>query len=70
MAQGILTPLQLTAASALLANTGIKPLPTALTTAVAFVGVGFQIVVSRISKTSNFCWGICPFTNNEYKLMI
>ena len=35
MAQGILTPLQLTAASALLANTGIDPLPTALTTAIA-----------------------------------
>ena len=35
MAQGILTPLQLTAASALLANTGIDPLPAALTTAIA-----------------------------------
>ena len=35
MAQGILTPLQITAASALLANTGIDPLPTALTTAIA-----------------------------------
>jgi hypothetical protein len=35
MAQGILTPLQLTAASALLNNTGLDPLPTTLTTAVA-----------------------------------
>jgi len=35
MAQGILTPLQLTAASALLNNTGIDPLPATLTTAVA-----------------------------------
>ena len=43
MAQGILTPLQLTAASALLANTGIKPLPTALTTAVAAFNAGSPI---------------------------
>ena len=43
MAQGILTPLQLTAASALLANTGIKPLPTALTTAVASFNAGSPI---------------------------
>jgi len=35
MAQGILTPLQLTAASALLNNTGIDPLPAALTTAIS-----------------------------------
>jgi hypothetical protein len=33
MAQGILTPLQITAAAALLNNQGIKPLPAALTTA-------------------------------------
>jgi hypothetical protein len=43
MAQGILTPLQLTAASALLANTGINPLPTALTTAVASFNAGSPI---------------------------
>jgi len=43
MAQGILTPLQLTAASALLANTGIDPLPAALTTAVASFNAGSPI---------------------------
>ena len=43
MAQGILTPLQLTAASALLNNTGIDPLPTALTTAVASFNAGSPI---------------------------
>ena len=40
---GILTPLQLTAASALLANTGIDPLPAALTTAVASFNAGSPI---------------------------
>lgn len=34
MAQGILTPLQLTAAAGLLANTGIKPFPPALLSAI------------------------------------
>ena len=43
MAQGILTPLQLTAASALLNNTGIDPLPTTLTTAVASFNAGSPI---------------------------
>jgi len=43
MAQGILTPLQLTAASALLANTGIDPLPATLTTAVASFNAGSPI---------------------------
>jgi len=43
MAQGILTPLQLTAASALLNNTGIKPLPAALTTAIASFNAGSPI---------------------------
>lgn len=33
MARGILTPLQITAASALFNNTGVKPLPTSLTSA-------------------------------------
>ena len=40
---GILTPLQLTAASALLNNTGIDPLPAALTTAVASFNAGSPI---------------------------
>ena len=35
MAQGIYTPLQLTAGSALLNNQGLKPLPAALTSAVS-----------------------------------
>lgn len=35
MAQGLLTPLQLTAAAGLLANSGIKPLPAALTSALS-----------------------------------
>jgi hypothetical protein len=43
MAQGILTPLQLTAASALLNNTGIDPLPATLTTAVASFNAGSPI---------------------------
>ena len=43
MAQGTLTPLQLTAASALLDNTGIKPLPPALTTAIASFNAGSPI---------------------------
>jgi len=43
MAQGILTPLQITAASALLNNTGIDPLPTALTTAIASFNAGSPI---------------------------
>jgi hypothetical protein len=43
MAEGILTRLQLTAASALLNNTGIDPLPTALTTAVASFNAGSPI---------------------------
>jgi hypothetical protein len=43
MAQGILTPLQLTAASALLNNTGIDPLPPALTTAIASFNAGSPI---------------------------
>ena len=34
MAQGFVTPLQLSAASALLNNQGINPLPTALTSAI------------------------------------
>jgi len=40
---GILTPLQLTAASALLNDTGIDPLPTALTTAIASFNAGSPI---------------------------
>jgi len=43
MAQGILTPLQLTAASALLANTGLDPLPATLTTAIASFNVASPI---------------------------
>ena len=41
---GILTPLQLTAASALLNNTGIDPLPATLTTAVASFNAGSPIL--------------------------
>ena len=43
MAQGILSPLQITAASALLDNTGIDPLPATLTTAVASFNAGSPI---------------------------
>lgn len=53
MAQGILTPLQLTAASALLANTGILPLPTALTTAVA--------AFNAASPTANFLVAVANY---------
>lgn len=53
MTQGILTPLQLTAASALLANTGILPLPTALTTAVA--------AFNAASPTANFLVAVANY---------
>lgn len=54
MAQGILTPLQLTAASALLNNTGIKPLPTTLTTAVA--------AFNAASPVANFLTAVANYT--------
>ena len=54
MAQGILTPLQLTAASALLNNTGLDPLPTTLTTAVASFNAG--------SPISNFLTAVANYT--------
>ncbi len=54
MAQGILTPLQLTAASALLANTGIDPLPSALTTAIASFNAG--------SPIANFLTAVASYT--------
>ena len=52
MAQGILTPLQLTAASALLANTGIDPLPTALTTAIASFNAASPITSFLLAVSS------------------
>ena len=52
MAQGILTPLQLTAASALLANTGIDPLPAALTTAIASFNAGSPITSFLLAVSS------------------
>jgi hypothetical protein len=54
MAQGIVTPLQLTAASALLNNSGIDPLPPALTTAIATFNAG--------SPVANFLTAVANYT--------
>jgi hypothetical protein len=54
MAQGILTPLQLTAASALLDNTGINPLPATLTTAIASF--------NSASPVANFLTAVANYT--------
>jgi len=54
MAQGVLTPLQLTAASALLNNTGINPLPSALTTAIA--------TFNAASPVANFLTAVANYT--------
>ena len=51
---GILTPLQLTAASALLNNTGIDPLPSALTTAIA--------TFNSASPVANFLTAVANYT--------
>jgi len=51
---GILTPLQLTAASALLNNTGIDPLPAALTTAIS--------TFNSASPVANFLTAVANYT--------
>jgi len=51
---GILTPLQLTAASALLNNTGIDPLPTTLTTAIS--------TFNSASPVANFLTAVANYT--------
>lgn len=54
MAQGIVTPLQITAASALLNNTGIDPLPPALTTAIS--------TFNAASPVANFLTAVANYT--------
>jgi len=52
MAQGILTPLQLTAAAGLLANTGLKPFPPALMSAI--VTFNATTVITNFIAAVNF----------------
>ena len=54
MTQGTLTPLQITAASALLNNTGIDPLPSVLTTAIA--------TFNSVSPVANFLTAVANYT--------
>lgn len=58
MAQGLLTPLQLEASAALLNNTGIKPLPTALTTALTSFNSGTPI--------ANFLTAVSTYTGQSF----
>lgn len=52
MAQGILTPLQLTAAAGLLANTGLKPIPAALESAI--LAFNATTVISNFIAAVNY----------------
>jgi len=58
MAQGLLTPLQLEAAAALLNNTGILPLPTALTTALTSFNSGTPV--------ANFLTAVSTYTAQSF----
>lgn len=58
MAQGIVTPLQLTAAAALLNNQGLKPLPAALTAALA--------TINATTLFSNFLTAVNTYIGQSY----